>query len=416
MKHIHPALVATIVMITAFSGLAAEWESLTPNNSLDGWRVLSGEWNVNEEGVLTGKAEKNVNGWIIYEKRPFSDFEMTLEFKTPTPTNGGVQLRSHWLPRMPLQEGETVADTPKQMYGYQVNVETRSRKGTGIIMEENGRGYLSNPGVDALKTLKQHDWNAMRICARGDVIEVYLRDVLACRLTDEAFIGGFIALLINPFETEDPFHEIQYRNLLVKDYGREGNWEALFDGATLNGWKKWGEEDWKVEEGVIWGRSGPKKSEGYLATEKIYKDFRVRGSFNVTGDGNYGLFYHSTITLRPEDGYPVIAGLQGEVEPGYPGSTGWVYESYQRGWLVEPDHNTMPATALRVGAWNEIEIRTKGNHVTTWVNGIRVLDLEDGGQKLFEGSFALQLHTGGADGIGWKDLYLLGPQENAQPQ
>ena len=193
MKHIHPALVATIVMITAFSGLAAEWESLTPNNSLDGWRVLSGEWNVNEEGVLTGKAEKNVNGWIIYEKRPFSDFEMTLEFKTPTPTNGGVQLRSHWLPRMPLQEGETVADTPKQMYGYQVNVETRSRKGTGIIMEENGRGYLANPGVDALKTLKQHDWNAMRICARGDVIEVYLRDAVERRASAQ-FIARLVSL------------------------------------------------------------------------------------------------------------------------------------------------------------------------------------------------------------------------------
>ena len=70
---------------------------------------------------------------------------------------------------------------------------------------------------------------------------------------------------------------------------------------------------------------------------------------------------------------------------------------------------------MRVGTWNEIEIRTQGNHVTTWVNGIRVLDLEDSGQKLFEGSFALQLHTGGADGIGWKDLFLLKPPEKAAP-
>mgnify|MGYP000895098662 CR=1 FL=1 len=254
--------------------------------------------------------------------------------------------------------------------------------------------------------MKQRDWNAMRISVRGNVIEVYLHDVLACRVEDEAFIKGFIALQVNPYQSQEEFNEIEYRNVRVKDYGREGNWRALFDGTTLNGWKKWGEEDWRVEDGVIWGRSGPKKSEGYLATEETFKDFRVRGWFNVTGEGNYGLFYHSTITLR-DDGYPVIAGLQGEVEPGFPGSTGWVYESYQRGWLVKPDPTTMPAVAMRPGAWNEIEIRTVGNKITTWVNGIRVLDYLDDGQKLFEGSFALQLHTGGADGIGWKDLYVL---------
>ncbi len=411
MNHIHSSLIAALVVFTAISGFAADWESLTPNGSLDGWRILSGEWRLNEDGVLVGKAAKDVNGWILYEKHAFSDFEIAFEFRTQTPSNGGVQLRSHWLPRMPLQEGETITDAPKQMYGYQANIETRTRKGTGILMEENGRGYLAEPTVDALKKLKQRGWNTMRVSAHGPVIEVYLGDVLACRLEDEAFISGYIALQVNPFQTEDAFHEIEYRNIVVKDYGREGTWEALFDGATLNGWKEWGEEDWQVEDGVIWGRSGPKKSEGYLATETVYKDFRVRGAFNVTGDGNYGLFYHSTIKLRPEDGYPLIAGLQGEVEPGYPGSTGWVYESYQRGWLVKPDHNSMQSTALRVGAWNEIEIRTKGNHVTTWVNGIRVLDLVDEGQKLFEGSFALQLHTGGADGIGWKDLYLLKPSK-----
>lgn len=406
MKYLRLFVLTMILGATSLAAAAQDWQALTPNNSLDGWSILSGEWRVTEDGVIVGKAPRDGNAWLLYEKSMFSDFEIALEFKTPAPTNGGVQVRSHWLPRMPLKDGETVADAPKQMYGYQVNVETRKRLGTGIIMEENGRGYLAEPAAEAAKTLKQRDWNAMRISVRGNVIEVYLHDVLACRVEDEAFIKGFIALQVNPYQSQEEFNEIEYRNVRVKDYGREGNWRALFDGTTLNGWKKWGEEDWRVEDGVIWGRSGPKKSEGYLATEETFKDFRVRGWFNVTGEGNYGLFYHSTITLR-DDGYPVIAGLQGEVEPGFPGSTGWVYESYQRGWLVKPDPTTMPAVAMRPGAWNEIEIRTVGNKITTWVNGIRVLDYLDDGQKLFEGSFALQLHTGGADGIGWKDLYVL---------
>ena len=63
---------------------------------------------------------------------------------------------------------------------------------------------------------------------------------------------------------------------------------------------------------MIDGHSGPKKSEGYLGTVETFKDFRVRGTFKMLGSGNYGLFYHSSITLK-DDGYPVISGLQGEV-------------------------------------------------------------------------------------------------------
>lgn len=399
-------IIAFVLIASATVAGAVEWESLTPPASLEGWRALSGEWRV-EDGVIIGKAGKEENCWLLYEAREFSDVEIELEFRTPTPTNGGVQLRSHWLPRMPLAENEAVADAPKQMHGYQVNVETRKRLGTGIIMEENGRGYLAEPAMEAAQTLKQKDWNRMRIVARGTRIEVYLHDVLACKVEDEAFLDGYLALQINPFQSEDATTEMEYRNIKVKDYGREGNWRALFNGKDFDGWKQWGEEDWSVEDGIIMGRSGPKKSEGYLATEETFKDFRVRGGFKVLGEGNYGLFYHSTIKLREEDGYPLISGLQGEVEPGCPGSSGGVYESYKRGWLVQPDHTTMQSVALRPGEWNEIEIRTQGNHVTTWVNGIQVFDLEDEGQQLFEGSFALQLHSGGADGISWKDLYVL---------
>ena len=259
--------VITLIATAMFNvAQAAEWEMITPNASLDGWRVLGGEWRV-EDGVVIAKAAKDENSWLLYEAREFADVEIKLEFRTPTPTNGGVQVRSHWLPRMPLAENEAVNDAPRQMHGYQVNVETRQRLGTGIIMEENGRGYLAEPAMEAVKTLKQKDWNTMRIVARGSLIEVYLHDVLACKVEDEAFLNGYIALQLNPFQSEDAATEMEYRNIKVKDYGREGNWRALFNGADFDGWKKWGEEDWSVEEGIIMGRSGPKKSEGYLATE-----------------------------------------------------------------------------------------------------------------------------------------------------
>lgn len=393
-----------LVLMAALAAHAADWETIS-GADLSGWRAEGGEWTA-QDGVITGRAPKDENCWLIYEAKEFADCEIAYEWRTPAPTNGGVQFRSHWLPRMPLKDGESAETAPRQIYGYQANIETRQRLASGRIICENGRGPLAEPGMDAAKTLKQRDWNTMRIVARGPKIEVFLNDTPACSIEDEKYLSGFIALQAFAFEAQEDVVTVEYRNIRVRDLGREGNWRALFDGKSLDGWKEWGEESWTVEDGAIIGRSGPKKSEGYLATVEQWKNFRVRGSFKMLGDGNFGLFYHSTITLR-DDGYPVIAGVQGEVEPSWPGSTGWLYESYKRGWLIKPDHNTVAATAMRPNEWSEIEIRSKDSHVTTWVNGIQVLDFADDKPNLFEGSFALQLHTGGADGIMWKGLCVL---------
>ena len=399
--------VMAVSTLLALSAAAADWQDITPGADLAGWKVLGGQWTV-KDGVVTGKSAKDENCWLMLDGRELADFEVELEFCTPVPTNGGLQFRSQWLPRVPLKEGETADTAPKQMYGYQAGIETRQLEANGRLVDENGRGPLAQPDMAVLKAskLKQKDWNKMRVAVNGPDIEIFLQDQSVVKFTDEAFLKGFLALQAFAFDQKEGAAEVQYRNIRLKDNGRGGDWRALFNGTSFDGWKAWGSEEWAVENGVIIGRSGPKKSEGYLATEEKFKDFRVRGSFKMLGEGNFGLFYHSTITLR-DDGYPVIAGLQGEVAPEYPSPSGWVYESYKRGWLQKPDFNSAAAMVLRRNEWNEIEIRTVGNKVTTWVNGMRVLDLADEGQQLFEGSFALQLHTGGVDGIQWKDLYVL---------
>lgn len=389
----------------------AAWETIPAADGLPGWKVLGGEWNV-EDGAIVGRLRKTpeqkthqVNCWLLWEPKEFADCEIEYEFCTPSPTNGGLQFRTHWLPLTPLEKGVNVDDAKKDAHGYQANIETRHRNGTGRLIDENGRGMLAEPAMEAAKTLSQRGWNRMRVVARGPVIEIYLHDVLASRVEDEAYLKGYMMLQVRADEMADEVTEVQYRNIRVKDYGREGTWRPLFNGTSLEGWKEWGSEAWSVENGAIIGRSGPKKSEGYLGTVEEWEDFHVRGSCKMLGEGNFGLFYHSSITLK-DDGYPVISGVQGEVEPGYPSKTGWLYESYGRGWLVQPDPNTPGAMALRRGEWNELEIRSKAKHVTTWVNGVRTLDFDDSESKLLKGFFALQFHTGGVDGIAWKNLYV----------
>ncbi len=371
---------------------------IMPDQSTLNAGVLSGTWQL-KDGELIGQADAGQTAWY---KLPgeYWDFSFTVEFMMTTPANGGVQYRAHWL----RQFTEGAAENSYTMHGYQANIAPGEPGHTGEILVKHGEPPISAPREGSDRYLNTGKWNTLYIRVTGSKVSIAINHVDFGSVEDESFLGGNICLQVQGGLAGPA--EIRYRNPRVTDMGRTGYWRPLFDGKSLEGWKIYGTEDFHVKDGIIECRRGPKESEGYLATDEQFTDFRVRGKFRMLGDGNYGLFYHSTITLREKDGYPVIAGVQGEVEPSYPGSTGWVYESYKRGWLIKPDPTLPAAALLRPGEWNEIEIRSIGNRLTTWVNGMRVIELLDSAQQLFSGSFALQLHTGEGAGVDWRELYV----------
>ncbi len=59
-----------------------------------------------------------------------------------------------------------------------------------------------------------------------------------------------------------------------------------------------------------------------------------------------------------------------------------------------------------MGEWNTLRIRAVGDRVTTWLNGVRMVDLEDERIGEAEGSIALQIHDGGGIKVRWRNLYL----------
>lgn len=393
------AMLTTSLLLIVFTSHAqdAPWETITPGPALAGWTVLSGDWSV-EDGVLTGKGAADAPAVLISEAT-YVDFALELDFKTPNPATGGIYLRAHQLPRLPIPEGTDPRSAPRVLYGYRLAIDTTDANTTGGLSDPNGRGPIVAARSAAGESVRTGNWNALSVSMMVNDLAVTVNDEIAVTGSDTGYTKGFIAFEVPPGVT------VQFRNVRVQDHGRAGKWRALFNGEDFDGWIEWGEENWSVEDGAIAGRSGPKQSEGYMATEDTWKDFHVRGVFKMLGEGNYGLFYHSTIAYNAER-YPVISGLQGEVAPGYPSPSGWVYESYKRGWLIEPDMTEIGAFALDPDDWSEIEIKSEGNRIMTWVNGVRVLDYIDATPNLVEGAFALQLHTGGAAGIMWKDLYV----------
>ncbi len=173
--------------------------------------------------------------------------------------------------------------------------------------------------------------------------------------------------------------------------------KELYNGSDLEGWKIYGTEKWYSEDGLLVGESGPDKEYGYLATEKNYKNFELKLEFLQEADGNSGVFFRSEIEGTKIDGWQV------EVAP--PGhDTGGIYESYGRGWLKKPDPSK--EDVLKFGEWNKLKIRVEGGKVTTWLNGVEMVELTD--EKIAEatGKIALQIHAGGGIKVYWRNIVI----------
>lgn len=177
-------------------------------------------------------------------------------------------------------------------------------------------------------------------------------------------------------------------------YGQKIN---LFNGENLDGWTPYGTEKWYVEDGELISESGPDKAYGYLGTNKKYKNFVLTLEFKQEANGNSGVFIRSSI-----EGVK-ISGWQVEVAP--PGKhTGGVYESYGRGWLIKP--KPKKEKILKAGEWNKMKIKVKGNKITSWLNGKKMISLKDEKIGKGEGFIALQIHDGGGIKVRWKNLLI----------
>ena len=171
--------------------------------------------------------------------------------------------------------------------------------------------------------------------------------------------------------------------------------KSLFNGKDLDGWKIHGTEKWYVQNGELVCESGPDNQYGYLSTDQSYKNFELTLDFKQEANGNSGVFFRSSI-----EGVK-ISGWQVEVAP-LNGHTGGVYESYGRGWLIQPSPEG--EKAMKPGEWNTLKIRAVNDQVTTWLNGMQMITLKD--EKIGQGTgfIALQIHDGGGIKVRWRNI------------
>ena len=174
-------------------------------------------------------------------------------------------------------------------------------------------------------------------------------------------------------------------------------YKSIFNNKDLSGWIVYGTEKWYVENGLLVCESGPEKKYGYLGTENFYKDFVLSLDFKQEANGNSGVFFRSTVVGTK------VSGWQVEVAP--PGlHTGGIYESYGRGWLIQPDEGK--DSSLKMGNWNNLKVKVYQDTVTTWLNGKMMISLSDQKIGKANGRIALQIHDGGGIKVKWKNIKI----------
>ena len=172
---------------------------------------------------------------------------------------------------------------------------------------------------------------------------------------------------------------------------------SLFNGKDLTGWTIHGTEKWYVENGELICESGPDKQYGYLSTDKSYFNFELIVQFKLEANGNSGVFIRSGIEGTK------ISGWQVEVAPPEQ-HTGGIYESYGRGWLVQPEPEN--EKMLKADDWNTMRILVNNDEITTWLNNKKMVYLKDEKIGSGKGFIALQIHDGGGIKVRWKGLII----------
>lgn len=168
----------------------------------------------------------------------------------------------------------------------------------------------------------------------------------------------------------------------------DGEWVSLFDGKSLDGWEKVGNDNsvWKVEDGAIVG-SGPASM--LVSTSGPYKNFRYRAEIKINDGGNSGLYFRTTRRPGFSDGY------EAQIDSTHrdPIRTGSIYgmcHVYDQ--LHKPDEWFNYEIEVRDNVW-----RGRGNvRIKITVNGKELYEYLDFDETFKEGHFAFQQHDPGS--------------------
>jgi hypothetical protein len=178
--------------------------------------------------------------------------------------------------------------------------------------------------------------------------------------------------------------------------------QPLFDGRTLDGWTvKGGTATYRVEDGVIVGRTVEGSKNTFLCTARDYADFVFECEVKCDPELNSGIQIRSHTYARPtpqasnpkkqrETGE--VYGYQCEITTAAKGASGNFWdEGRHTKWHDDFAKKPAAAAAFKDGAWNHYRIVAQGDRIRSWVNGVPCADFRDSLDAT--GFIGLQVHS-----------------------
>jgi hypothetical protein len=169
--------------------------------------------------------------------------------------------------------------------------------------------------------------------------------------------------------------------------------KPILTGKDLAGWavpKGNDQAGWyKVEDGILKIRSGPKKRGSVIWTEKKFRNFVTEFDFRF-GEGTVD----SGVHVRNKD--QIQIGISGSLKrdmtcsPYIPG----------KGYPVEAKNIKK---LLKAKDWNTMRIQAIGKKYTVWLQGEEVMTYESG-SAIAEGPIGIQLHGSRVMGIDYRNF------------
>lgn len=408
------ALFAVCVMCAPQAQEREGWISLFNGRNLNGWIKLGGKAQYKvKDGAIVGISTLGQPNTFLATKTEYGDFILEFEFKADEGVNSGVQLRSH----------SDKSYRNGVVYGYQCEIDSPTT--TASIYDEQRRGWLYNePKIE--RDYRPGEWNEVRVEAVGNHIRVWLNGKPTVDMIDDADASGFIALQVHEVGQNSALagRTVSWRNIFIKTTGlekelspeittipqanhvanyvskREANegWTLLWNGVDMKGWKSLDpkgnmKKGWTPTDGVLVIK--PKSGAGDIITEKKYHDFELSIDFQITKGANSGIKYFISengsigceFQLLDDDNHP-------DAKMGFKGNRrlGSLYDIIPaQGWK-HADHY----------GWNTARIVVKGNKVEHWLNGVKILSYEKGGQMwqtlVSHSKFAEVKNFAGGDG------------------
>lgn len=186
---------------------------------------------------------------------------------------------------------------------------------------------------------------------------------------------------------------------------KEQGFTDLFDGKTLNGWKRVvGSGEYSIQDNMIVGTTVAGSPNTFLATEKEYGDFILEFDAKIDDTAsNSGVQFRSHYDPNGNNGKGQVYGYQCEEDPSSRQWSGGIYEEGRRGWLFPVTLNPAALMAFTVKEFNHYRIEAIGDEIKTWINDEPVAYLID--DVSHKGFIALQVHAVSDPGMAGKKMY-----------